>query len=252
MSTRSVRKTDVRVPMRDPIFSIVIPTLNEEENLGSCIKSLTEQSWPKYEVVIADGGSTDRTLEIAGINGFRVLSVEKTRPHDVSTAKNLGAKYAIGDILVFLDADMSIDSNCLEVLAEGYQDPDVIGIALKVMPSEANRLERMMYECNNVLARLGNKIGVHEISYFSCHSYRRDAFMSVGGFRTDLFACEDLDLSLRLRFLGKYLVTPRSTLWTSPRRLREWSHHWYLYKYVRYLAEYYINDKVSEYYDDLC
>ena len=97
--------------MRDPIFSIVIPTLNEEENLGSCIKSLTEQSWPQYEVVIADGGSTDRTLEIAEINGFKVLSVEKTRPHDVSTAKNLGAKYAIGDILVFLDADMSIDSS---------------------------------------------------------------------------------------------------------------------------------------------
>ena len=238
--------------MSGPLFSIVIPTLNEEENIGHCIKSLSEQSWPNYEVIVADGGSTDKTIDIAQANGYKVLSVEKTRPHDVSTAKNLGAKYSDGSVLVFLDADMTIDPNCLEVLAEGYRDPDVVGVALKVLPSESNRLEKTLYECNNVLARLGNKIGLHEISYFSCHSYRKDAFMQVGGFRTDLYACEDLDLSLRLRYTGKYVVTPRSILWTSPRRLREWSHHWYIYKYMRYLAEYYIHDRVTDYYDDLC
>ena len=237
--------------MRELLFSIVIPTLNEEENIGYCIKSLAEQTWPHYEVIVADGGSTDNTIEIAETNGFKVLSVEKTRPHDVGTAKNLGAKHSEGSVLVFLDADMSIDPNCLEVLAEGYRNPEVVGVALKVLPSESNRLETALYECNNVLARLGNKIGFHEISYFSCHSYRKDAFMQVGGFRTDLYACEDLDLSLRLRHTGKYVVTPRSTLWTSPRRLREWSHHWYLYKYMRYLAEYYIYDKVTDFYDDL-
>lgn len=237
--------------MREPLFSIVIPTLNEEENIGYCIKSLAEQTWPHYEVIIADGGSTDKTIEIAETNGFKVLSVEKTRPHDVSTAKNLGAKYSDGSVLVFLDADMAIDPNCLEVLAEGYKDPEVVGVALKVLPSESNRLEKTLYECNNVLARLGNKIGFHEISYFSCHSYRKDAFMQVGGFRTDLYACEDLDLSLRLRRLGRYIVTPRTVIWTSPRRLRAWSNHGYLYRYVRYLTEYYLYDRVSNYYDDL-
>jgi len=199
--------------VRDLLFSIIIPTLNEEKNIGYCIKSLAEQTWPHYEVIVADGGSSDNTLEIAEANGFKVLSVEKTRPHDVSTAKNFGAKYSEGSVLVFLDADMSLDPNCLEVLAEKYQDPEVVGVALKVLPSEANRIEKTMYECNNVLARLGNKIGLHEISYFSCHSYRKDAFMQVGGFRTDLYACEDLDLSLRLRYTGKYVVTPRSILW---------------------------------------
>ena len=75
--------------------------------------------------------------------------------------------------------------------------------------------------------------------------------MQVGGFRTDLCACEDLDLSLRLRCLGKYVVTPMSTLWTPPRRLREWSKTGYLYKYMKYLTEYFLLDKVSSYYDDL-
>ncbi len=238
--------------MRDPIVSVIIPTLNEEQNLGQCIKSLANQTVRDFEVIIADGGSVDRTVEIAERNGFKVLTVEKTRPHDVSTAKNLGAKHAVGDILFFLDADMILDPNCFEVLSKGYQDPDVVGIALKVLPSESNRIEKVMYECNNYLARLGNTIGLHEISYFSCHSYRREAFMWVGGFRMDLLACEDLDLSLRLRRLGRYVVTPRSVLWTSPRRLREWSHHGYVYRYMRYLTEYYLYDRVSDYYDDLC
>jgi glycosyltransferase involved in cell wall biosynthesis len=204
-----------------------------------------------FEVIIADGGSADQTVNIAEESGFTVLTVEKTRPHDVSTAKNLGAKYAIGEILFFLDADMILEPNCFEVLSEGYKASDVVGIALKVLPSEANRLEKAMYECNNYLARIGNKIGVHEISYFSCHSYRRDAFMWVGGFRMDLLACEDLDLSLRLRRLGRYIVTPETVIWTSPRRLREWSNHGYLYRYMRYLTEYYLYDRISEFYDDL-
>lgn len=233
------------------LISVIIPTLNEEENLGHCVKSLSEQTRQNFEVIIADGGSVDRTVELALDNGFNVISVEKTRPHDVSTAKNLGAKYATGDVLFFLDADMILERNAFDVLYDGYRNPDVVGIALKVMPSDPNRIEKVMYQCNNYMARISNKIGFHELSYFSCHSYRREAFMQVGGFRTDLYACEDLDLSLRLRYLGKYLVTPRSTIFTSPRRLREWSNTGYLYKYVRYLTEYYIMDRVSELYDDL-
>lgn len=237
--------------MSDTKLSVIIPTLNEEENLGSCIKSLAEQTRKDFEVIIADGGSVDNTVDIAESNGLNVLEVETTRPHDVSTAKNLGAKYAVGDILFFLDADMSLEPNCFEILADGYREPDVVGIALKVLPSDSTLIETAMYECNNILARFGNRIGVHEISYFSCHSYRKDAFMNVGGFRTDLLACEDLDLSLRLRHLGRYVVTPRSTLWTSPRRLREWSHTRYVYRYMKYLTEYYLMDKVTDFYDDI-
>lgn len=73
----------------------------------------------------------------------------------------------------------------------------------------------------------------------------------MGGFREDLLACEDLDLSLRLRHLGRYIVTPRTTLWTSPRRLREWSYPGYVFRYVKYLAQYYLKDRVTDYYEDI-
>jgi glycosyltransferase involved in cell wall biosynthesis len=233
------------------LMSFIIPTLNEEENLGNALESLRKQSFQNFEVVIADGGSTDRTRNIAEEYGCRFLRVPKTRPHDVSTAKNMGSKYAEGDALFFLDADMSLDPNALEVIDTEYDDPRVVGVALKVLPSDSSQLEVLLYNFNNVLAWMGNATGIHEFSYFSCHTYRTDSFMEVGGFRTDLLAVEDHDLSLRLRYLGRYVVTHKATLWTSPRRLREWSNRGYMMKYLKYLRDYYLTDKVNEYYDDL-
>lgn len=232
-------------------FSIIIPTLNEEDKLGVCFKSLMEQTYREFEVIIVDGGSQDSTVDMAERNGFDVLEVEKTRPHDVSAAKNEGARHARGDILFFMDADMALEPNCFEVLDEEYNEHDVVGVSCKVLPFEGNSLENVMYQCNNILARLGNYVGVHELSYFSCHAYRKDCFEKIGGFREDLLACEDLDLSLRLRHLGHYIVTSRTTLWTSPRRLREWSYPGYLLRYVKYLAHYYLTNQVTDYYEDL-
>jgi glycosyltransferase involved in cell wall biosynthesis len=233
------------------LFSVIIPTLNEEENLGGCFKSLMEQTCKDFEVIIVDGGSQDRTIDLAERNGFDILEVEKTRPHDVSAAKNEGARHARGDVLFFLDADMALDPNCFEVLVDEYANPDVVGVSCRVLPIEGNSLENRMYKFNNFLVKYANLVGVHELSYFSCHSYLKDCFEKVGGFRMDLLACEDLDLSLRLRHLGRYIVTPRTTLWTSPRRLREWSYSGYVLRYMRYLIQYYMLKRVADLYDDL-
>ncbi len=232
-------------------FSFIIPTLNEEKNLDICLTSLMKQTLDDFEVIIVDGGSRDKTIEIAEKYGFNILEVEKKRPHDVSAARNEGAKYARGDYVFFMDADMALDPNCVEVLERGYRQDDVVGIALKVLPYEGNGVENVMYEINNALARMSHFMGFYQLSYFTSHSYRKDCFEKVGGFREDLLACEDLDLSLRVSALGRYLVTHDATLWTSPRRLREWSYPGYVFRYLKYLSEYYLLKRVSKYYDDL-
>jgi len=233
------------------LMSVIIPTLNEEKRLRKALDSLKKQTFQNYEVVIADGGSTDSTEEIAIEYGCKFVDVPKTRPHDVSTAKNVGVDAADGDAIFLLDADMYLDPNAFEVIDEKYDDPTVVGVALKVLPSDSTLFEILYYELNNVMAYIGNAVGIQELSYFSCHSYRTDAFKEVGGFRTDLLACEDLDISLRARYLGKYVVTHQAVLWTDPRRLREWSNTGYATRYLKYLKDYYLTDKVNEPYDDL-
>lgn len=237
--------------MGRPDISVIIPTLNEEKNLGPCLKSLMDQIYKGFEVIIVDGGSVDGTVDIAQEHGFDILEVEKKRPHDVSAAKNEGAKNASGNALFFLDADMLLEPNCFKVLVEEYGKRNVVGVACRVLPYQGTAIENAMYQINNYMARLANRLGVHELSYFSCHSYRKDDFEKAGGFREDLLACEDLDLSLRIRRMGRYVVTPKTTLWASPRRLREWSYPGYVKKYVKYLWQYYMSDHVRDYYEDL-
>jgi glycosyltransferase involved in cell wall biosynthesis len=230
------------------MFSVIIPTFNEEGNIEACFRSLRRQRHRSFEVIVVDSGSHDRTREIARRYGCRVIEVERRRPHDVGSAKNEGVRQSAGDALLFLDADTVAEPNCLSVLEEAYEIPGVIGVSCRVLPLGGNGMEMAMYQLNNILARLANRIGIHEFSYFSCHSYLKEPFERVGGFNEDLYACEDLDLSLRLRHMGRYIYTSKTTLWTSPRRLRSWSYPGYISRYLRYLVQYYFNGRVSDYY----
>jgi len=81
-------------------ISIIIPTLNEEETVSQCLETVVDI--PGIEVIVADGGSTDRTVEFAGqYRGVQVVSSEIGR----SIQMNTGAGYASGEILLFLHAD---------------------------------------------------------------------------------------------------------------------------------------------------
>lgn len=230
------------------MFSVIIPTFNEERNIEACLRSLRRQRYKSFEVIVVDSGSHDRTREIARRYGYRVIEVGRRRPHDVGMAKNEGVRHAAGDALLFLDADTVVEPNCLTVLEKAYGIPGVIGVSCKVLPLGGNGIEMGMYQLNNLLARLANRFGIHEFSYFSCHSYLKAPFEKIGGFNESLHACEDLDLSLRLRRLGRYIFTSDTTIWTSPRRLRNWSYLGYIFRYSRYLIQYYFNGKISDYY----
>ncbi|QQG41126.1 MAG: glycosyltransferase family 2 protein [Candidatus Woesebacteria bacterium] len=98
--------------------SIIIPTYNEKKSLGECIESLRKQSVSDFETVVIDDGSTDGTLEILRkfkktIPNFRFA---KQNHKGAGAARNFGAKFAKGQILVFVDADMMFDVNFLKKL----------------------------------------------------------------------------------------------------------------------------------------
>ncbi|MBN1683445.1 glycosyltransferase family 2 protein [Candidatus Bathyarchaeota archaeon] len=233
------------------LFSIIIPTLNEEKNIDLCLKSIVNQTHKNYEVLIMDGGSKDRTLEIVKKNGFELISVPKNRPHDVSGARNEGVKRSKGKYVFFVDADICIDPNTLEVLEEEFCKKNIIGVCLKIQPYMGNKLERVMYEFNNILAWIANKLRIYQLSYFSCHCYMRDYVLKVNGFRDDLLSCEDMDLSLRLSRLGKFSVCNKASMYTSPRRIRQWTKTGYVLKYLKFLVQYYLFDNINDFYEDM-
>jgi len=100
--------------------SIIIPTHNEEKEIFRCIKSLKKQTYKNFEIVIVDDGSIDNTLKIIKRfpknNKKQKLRVLKQNHQGPGLARNLGAEKARGEVLIFIDADMTFDKDYLKNL----------------------------------------------------------------------------------------------------------------------------------------
>ena len=107
-----------------PSVSIIIPARNEEGNLTSLLRSLKEQTVPPAEVIVVDDGSVDRTAEIAHFFGATVVDPGELPPgwlgKNHACAK--GAEEAYGDIFIFLDADITLSPNGIEILLARYTE----------------------------------------------------------------------------------------------------------------------------------
>lgn len=102
------------------MISVIIPTYNEESVISDCLNSLAKQSQKDMEVIVVDDGSTDQTVE--KIKQLRIVGYElkviNGNHEGAGAARNLGAKHAKGDVLVFVDADMTFDKNFLKMLVK--------------------------------------------------------------------------------------------------------------------------------------
>ncbi len=102
-----------------PTISIIIPTYNSEKVIGSCLKATRNQNYPKdkFEIIVADNYSKDRTVSISKSLGAKVILVEGVPPQ-VCVQRNLGAEKAQFEYLLFLDHDMELSRNLLKNFAE--------------------------------------------------------------------------------------------------------------------------------------
>ena len=94
-------------------FSIIIPTLNEEKTIESCLSSL-QSVRNNCEIIIVDGGSTDNTKVVAESLADKVIPSEKGRGRQM----NNGARHATGNVLIFLHADTSLPENALKLIQQ--------------------------------------------------------------------------------------------------------------------------------------
>jgi len=110
--------------MTEPMVSIIIPVRNEAGLLKNCLESISNLDYPKdrIEVIIADGMSTDDTVNTAKQLGARVVLNEKKT---VSPGRNIAFKLAKGEIIAFTDADCIVDKGWIINSLKYFKDDKV-------------------------------------------------------------------------------------------------------------------------------
>lgn len=198
--------TEVRSQKNKKKISVIIPALNEEKSIKACIKSV--KNIEPFEIIVADGGSTDRTKEIAKQEGAIVIQSQRGR----GIQMNMGASIANGDILLFLHAD-SIITNKVNI-KDYIASEDYIGGFFRLRFNDDSISTRLVEIFANLRAR------VFSLPYGDQAIFiRKDVFKKMGGFKEYPFL-EDIELVRRLKKNGKLRHLPYDVI-VSSRRIQK-------------------------------
>lgn len=186
-----------------PFVSVVIPAYNEADNIVPCLEAIAAQKYPRdrFEVIVADNGSTDNTVELAGQAGARVVHAAISGP---AAARNAGAREAQGEIIAFIDCDCTATPHWLSGLTDGFSDPRAGAVAGDILigPPRTD-FERLMASINYLSQAQNLQNKIMPFAATANVAYRRDVFERLNGFDEKLRVGEDADLSWRLqRVLG--------------------------------------------------
>jgi rSAM/selenodomain-associated transferase 2 len=197
-------------------LSVIIPTLDEEASISRAIRSCREAG--PCEVVVVDGGSRDRTVEIARGTADTVISASRGR----AVQMNAGAAAARGEILLFLHADTLLPPGSVTAVLDSLRDPAVIGGAFRVRLAPSPGAGRYVRATLAITGRMIGVRGAVSRSYSGDQAIfvRTEAFRAVGGY-PEIPLMEDVELSRRMRRAGKTILLPLRVD-TSGRRWEAW------------------------------
>jgi len=186
-------------------ISVILPVLNEEKTIGPTLAAV--MALHPHEIVVVDGGSTDRTRRISVEAGAKVLMTGPGRARQM----NRGALDASGDILLFLHADTRLPASALRDIAAALNDARYVGGRFDVELDSDRWLLNLVSFMISLRSRL-SKIGTGDQAIF----VRRETFAELGGF-PEMPLMEDIAFCRMLRRAGK-VACLRSKVVTSARR----------------------------------
>ncbi|ETW95793.1 MAG: hypothetical protein ETSY2_47570 [Candidatus Entotheonella gemina] len=196
-------------PDRGHTISVIVPVINEQEQLATTLSRV--QLAPGDELIVVDGGSTDRTLEIAREFTPDVISSPPGRARQM----NLGAACATGDILLFLHADTILPPAGLDAVRRAMQPPQAPGGAFRLVIAPETLGLRLVAWGANVRSRFG-QLPYGDQALF----IRRRLFEALGGYGDEPFL-EDVRLVRAMRRHGRLVLVPEPVQTSGRRWLRE-------------------------------
>ncbi len=208
--------------MEKPRFSIIIPTLNEEKFLPKLLTSLAGQTQKNFEVVVVDGLSKDKTVEVARtfaskIPKLQVVMSEKAR---LPLQRNLGAKHTTGEWLIFVDADSVLMPYFIERVKHFIDTQKSAVFTTWVKPDTDDVNDSIFTLIANIFLE-STILFKRPFTPGPLTIIRRNLFELIGGYDETRKFNEDVDFGLRLAKAGAVADMLRETLYVwSMRRIR--------------------------------
>ncbi len=237
--------------------TILIPTYNEEKALPETLASLARISPAPDEILIIDGGSKDRTVEIARAAGINAIAA----PHKGRGAQiNHGVEHAHGDVICVLHADSLLPSDAIAVIRKTMAD-DRIALASFTPRLAGPKGTRWGSTFHNWIKTWYAPLLTRPLLFFKgvrllfgdhAMFFRRKHFLAVGGCDARLVVMEEADLCIKLVRFGRTKMVPR-WVWTSDRRITEWGRwraNWIYFK-VGMLWAMGARERLAEHYPDI-
>lgn len=190
-------------PLPSPRYSVVVPAYNASSTIAACLDALLAQSVPPdaYEIVVVDDGSTDDTAAVASRYPVRLLRQAHAGP---ASARNLGARSARGEYLLFTDADCAPVSDWIaEVVRPLEADPGVAAAKGAYRTRQTSLIARLAQaELEEKYARLRRLGSIDFVDTYSA-AFRRDAFWEAGGFDSAFRAASNEDTQLSFELVSR-------------------------------------------------
>lgn len=217
-----------------PTISIVLPVRNEERRIGRVVGQLAQQDYPqdRFEILVADGRSTDDTrriiAEIASRSAVRIATVDNPRLLS-SGGRNAGAQRSTGEIVIFVDGHCFIPGRHLlydtaRVMQE--QNADALARPQPLRDPFNDSFQDLVATLRESFLGHGRDSTIYSMSYrgqvdptSSGAAYKRSVFDEIGYYDEQFDACEDVELNHRVKMAGKKcVIDPTLTVFYVPRK----------------------------------
>lgn len=202
-----------------PLLSIIVPTLNEEENIDLLLNSAKNQS-VSFETLVVDGGSKDETNQIANKYRAQVIVLPS---YGEFISRNIGAKNSKGKLLLFTCADIIFPEKLFKKIVEKFaKDPQLIALTGPDYPFDASLLGKVEYAIYNFARYLFARFP-EPLKRFSASTnflvVRKEYFEATGGFLTDDVNADGL-MGKKLLSLGRVAFSLGTFVYSSARRMK--------------------------------
>jgi glycosyltransferase involved in cell wall biosynthesis len=195
------------------MISIIIPALNEENYLPGLLDSLEKQNLKDYEMILADAGSRDRTIEIAKKYGCKVV------PGGLpAKGRNEGAKAARGDLFLFLDSDLVLPEGFLDAFLQEFKKKN-----LDIASTDLDFLtDKKIYKIGVFLCNIYYRCTQRILPHINqCILVKREFHNRIGGFDEEIKLSEDFIYVKKISKIGKFGHFSKIKYYTSVRRFEK-------------------------------